>query len=221
MLNPSDIGTNMQSQSHKKLVIVGNGFDLYHGFKTSFYDFLNQLDIESIRIYERIMSQKVHKSTEWCDIERNITNSVIHTFNPAHPGVSSSAFQDVDIKPTSYIQAKLKEYLLTQEYKKSECYSKTVNKSLNEADAIINFNYTNTLQQIYNVSTNKIHFIHGSIAENHIILGMNNDDQLKTMPDGYSDLSKKYLRDILNFRRYLKKYYHDNTKIIHAFIRYL
>ncbi len=56
----------------KKLIITGNGFDLAHGLKTTFNDF-----IKSSPIYAEKYSLFKNTENEWCDVEDCFKNIVV------------------------------------------------------------------------------------------------------------------------------------------------
>ena len=97
------------------LLIVGNGFDLNMGLKTSYKDFLTSFNINDIQnklVYELLLRHK----TNWVDIEQELENCALHGLtnieqqNVLKPNYNSelSKFEKDD-----YIQLKisLKSYL--------------------------------------------------------------------------------------------------------------
>ena len=60
----------------KRLVIIGNGFDLGHGLKTRFSDFIGS-NKEYPKKYKRFKGQ--YKEPNWNNIEDNFKNLLIKT----------------------------------------------------------------------------------------------------------------------------------------------
>lgn len=198
------------------LAIIGNGFDLAHGLKTSFFDFahymlngnLNQkkllMDFFDI-VHQYSKEEKIAIIDEWYDFE-NVAKKMVSNFSQALTE-SSNSMDKIDADRNQYynifddITKALIEYLKKCE---NECSMKLKNVEpyLSEKTLAINFNYTNTVNR-YNC---KQVFIHGSLYENEIVLGY--DDYFN---DGaydfanYEDrfLLKDYERGRLAFSRWL------------------
>ena len=174
------------------LLIVGNGFDLNMGLKTSYKDFLTSFNINDIQnklVYELLLRHK----TNWVDIEQELENCALHGLtnieqqNVLKPNYNSelSKFEKDD-----YIQLKisLKSYLKKQEEKEIPNFTtknsyNLLSKLLRRKDiklTILNFNYTKTIESLisvienemsnlqkYNLDsvTNEIIYVHGKIEK--------------------------------------------------------
>jgi len=189
------------------LVIIGNGFDLAHGLRTSYNDFLNGLieeelskpkdgrtlfsfdkgtsrgEIEKTALFEAAnphmeLKEGKHFSNHffaklfaeslinWCDIEGFYFSEVEKCL--AGKQEIRTTNQEFEI-----IKNRFEEYLV--EYTKNK---KTINSyqaffdKLQEETLILNFNYTDTVQQYVN-DKNKIVNIHGELQnpDNPMIFG--------------------------------------------------
>lgn len=152
-----------------KIIIVGNGFDLVHGLKTSFKDSaqfykkdstLNEFhklvdEIDSlIPIYDRYGNLK---DVTWYSFEENIERIVYSIF-----------------------QKNLRDNLSQKQYV-------TIEKDISNDSYIINFNYTDTVK----LYTKYCNYIHGSISkDNYIVLVFANDN----IPDTSTNQYGKYLK---------------------------
>nr|WP_297999985.1 AbiH family protein [uncultured Anaerotignum sp.] len=188
----------------KSLVIIGNGFDLGHHLHTTFKDFIqsnikfeekykifkgtNWNDVESN--YKELLTEIMMKR-EFQDIG-DLVSSLINAYGfdkygmiDYVPGSSDSYASEI---------GRIKEYvdLLTEfecdftAYLKHICGKDELNKIaprkrvaniLNSASVIINFNYTNLVEEVYQIKTVK--HIHGTIDEKNIAIGTNALDELK------------------------------------------
>lgn len=205
------------------LVLVGNGLDINTGLHTAYKDFFSSLDESQMKVYQLISPIPIDSlSNEWMNLEKQLTNNVKHSFNPAHPGVSSGRFEDFCNYTVKMVRQFLYDYLVT-EYQSLDKnnFSPMVAKYCQDADRIINFNYTNTLQDVYGINKSKIEFIHGSLDEHFIIIGMDNDEDVTNFPDGYNLLKKAYIRDILNFKRHynLSKISENDNNYLKEFMK--
>lgn len=85
----------------------------------------------------------------------------------------------------------------------------------NEYDAILSFNYTSTYSRLYNPDT-PIHFIHGNVKKNNIVLGVGSDYYDSSYSEKSLHFYKFYQRLIkntdTNFQRYFTE--RQSTKII-------
>lgn len=166
------------------LFIIGNGFDLYHGLPTghtNFYTYIthNKQGREFVRTIERI----IEKSPRifWKDFESNLGHITLDS-------ILEDALQELDsynrsfdyetmdnshmlnysfeqhLEPLFHLDDLVKSWIqsikVSDTIKKANLERKTANTSY-----FINFNYTNTLQELYNISPNRIHHIHGDIND--------------------------------------------------------
>ena len=70
---------------------------------------------------------------------------------------------------------------------------------MKEADAILSFNYTQTPQEIFGISDERVIYIHGSLKDNNIILGANNDVNFQGEINDFTPLRKAFRRDVNDF----------------------
>jgi len=170
------------------LLIVGNGFDLNMGLKTSYKDFLTSFNINDIQnklVYELLLRHK----TNWVDIEQELENCALHGLtnieqqNVLKPNYNSelSKFEKDD-----YIQLKisLKSYLKKQEEKEIPNFTtknsyNLLSKLLRRKDiklTILNFNYTNTIKRLKRYIYEYYHGIDINNFEHIYVHGNLNDD---------------------------------------------
>lgn len=219
------------------LFILGNGFDLAHGLKTSYLDFVKYIikkciekddnsnsimkigglpydydsfinDIKSDRIsvirpnYTSLMMKELLKDVtlnNWCDIEHKYfellssikKESTVHYYQ---------SVQDLN-RDFELIKKELENYLVMQQPTNCiDSYKRIFNSLAHRNSLIINFNYTDTIQQLYSdVIKSEIIHIHGKLKDQKspIIFGYaaNDDDNSSLINKNENE----YLKNIKRF----------------------
>lgn len=158
----------------KLLYIIGNGFDRHHGFPTSYYDFDNFMED-----WSRLMYYEIHefwnfnvKDERWCDFENDLSsyNSSKMYNECAKKHSTPEDIADECSVLTEQIHNGITKCFL--EWVKSIQLKPTTNRIImNHKAQFINFNYTRTLQDIYEIPEDLIWHIHGSSLDNEVIFG--------------------------------------------------
>lgn len=160
------------------LYIIGNGFDLHHGLKTSYRDYREFLEYTNSSIaysYERICDYSPDYSELWNDIEfslnidyEGITEDVI---SQNYPDMLSDkdTYADAEIEMSNYTDfisdftgRYFVQWLFT--VVKTLPSIKIRMEDLDTGSIFINFNYTDTLECLYSTDKNRIFHIHGDLA---------------------------------------------------------
>lgn len=196
--------------STSNLLIIGNGFDLQCGLKSSYYDFVSSKFID--KIYSnlwQIYFQKFKKEINgWIDIENKITyflsnrnekfSFISELKNQGHNIIIDN---NDNLSFVSYLLGELKkiedlfcQYLLT-EIENNKNYTKNAENLLKKMAEfknleIISFNYTNPFKE--NI---KVINLHGLCKNSNIIFGIDLEDKLPK--DSYI-FTKTYRRMFLN-----------------------
>ena len=177
-----------------KLFIIGNGFDLAHGLKTSYYDFRSYLDEENWEFLSSLESMyglsiggwMDHASEEiikdvlekvlWENFESNLSNideTIIYDGEDIELGLEGG---DIGVEDTlddywedqyEFVK-RLNDYLVdwVKQIDISNIFKKTNMISEFSNDKFITFNYTLVLEEIYYINKENVLHIHGSIDEN-------------------------------------------------------
>ena len=189
------------SHDRKVLVIIGNGFDLDLGLKTSYKDFMlsqvfndyreiSHLEISSygkLNLFDILQKQFDGYDKKWIDVEIELREFA--------KNVDLSGYDNKQ-EPIEYIEksfnqvrAALCDYLTNIDYSSLNIQSaaiellKSIGRSRNSM--VYNFNYTdlNCLNAyIGGAPSFTVHNIHGSLKDKSIILGF------ESIPLNYSDL---------------------------------
>lgn len=175
-----------ETSTISKVVIIGNGFDLHHGLKTSYQDFTqNGLSTEKKEKLKRFAKElNLDNEALWYDFEEIFRKIIIDKGEKLQEkgGLSKAnaiAYRD-EIKEINVffhsLMHDLQNYLKNITNDKNEkkyIVDTNIADVLNEADIILTFNYTSTLVEIYQVESDKIIHVHGKL-EGFPIFGHSN-----------------------------------------------
>lgn len=164
--------------NNRNIIIIGNGFDLNLGLKTSYNDFINSKDFDRLIELENKLAihlKSVKEKNNWVDIENELASY-------------SKRIKDVNFKiEYGYLKSYLMNYLNSVDLKNiskdSEAYKLIKNCPKNTA--IYNFNYTNSILEILKelsedlMKTIEHIFVHGSLKESDIIFGIEDKSGVK------------------------------------------
>ena len=172
------LSTEMQEYENV-LYIIGNGFDLAHGMKTSYEDFhqwmLNNGDFSAVNRLESLYPNIINNEGRWCDVEsalgsislqdainydRNFQEcpDEINEENSSHDAYicGENLKNAVDILP-----GLLRDWVASISTK-DLCPRFRINKGAK----FLSFNYTRTLENVYQIKTDSILHIHETIVGN-------------------------------------------------------
>jgi len=161
-----------------KLFIIGNGFDLYHNYKTSYLNFRdylteneNNYKIGELTLLDILSPEENY--TFWKDFEENLAtislNRISAGYNQSDPVSRNNLkiienIRNINEDLYSLIQNALSDFIEIATKERNEPKSLFMSLfGLN--DKFITFNYSLTLQKIYNIESNKINYIHGMCIE--------------------------------------------------------
>jgi hypothetical protein len=194
----------------ERLYIIGNGFDLHHNLATSYYDFSKFLKNNNSELFYTLESYIYYPTSDkdlWSKFEENLANldvnEILSDSTDALPNYTSEEFRDRDIhtfpfimeeqyqKLTSGLFNEFKEFILNVVYPASvNDYKVNIEKD----STFLTFNYTDTLERLYNVKKNNIVYIHNSAYDydNEIILGhainpSHFEEKKEIPPDGLNE----------------------------------
>lgn len=174
------------------IVIVGNGLDRHHGLKTLYTDFkdncANKSLMDKLRECTKDLDVEYGYKT-WYDLEETYRLLIIRStkqienkggFSQRNLLTYEHSIREIN-ELFHQIMHELQKYL-TQISVKNDFYKidKSVLDILVNADKILNFNYTRTLEDLYKIPEDKIIHVHGQL-DTFPILGHSNyfDDESK------------------------------------------
>ena len=225
-----------------KLYIIGNGFDLHHNLKTSYYDFRDYLKIHNRKIYD-LLDQYMCYLLD--DLSNDLSNNLWGNFeeNLSYLDIEQMYLDNSDLIPNIEIGDLSDDYYDSYEflYEMERIYDKlttqlveTFKVFISEAMSIddleilkhkvdidINarflcFNYTDTLERIYNIQQKNINYIHNSIknSSENIILGHSIDPSKFSLKIKNKDFYKPYDEGRLMLNKYFETMHKPTNKII-------
>ncbi len=159
-----------------KLYICGNGFDLHHNLPTSYGNYKEHLQkyhpyiLKEYDNFPYLLESK--NANRWSNIEaalcidyEELLNESIQNFYPNINSESDSRWAEIDIDVEN-----LTEFIndftgrcFFEWISEAEKYNATADLNLEKNAIFINFNYTNTLQRLYNILESSILHIHGAL----------------------------------------------------------
>lgn len=188
----------------KTLAIVGNGFDLAHGFDTDYQSFVAHTTDPNLDRFRKLCENEGGITT-WYLFEQNIGSLSSQFFmdSMAETADYDAARRKItELKDTfQQIHPLLTQYLRQETAKKPVKKLTSVKKYLKRKTKVVTFNYTDVVQAY----TDNIYYVHGSLKEENILLGY--DARMEPCLAQYEDIfwSKNIRREALDFRRYLKE----------------
>lgn len=215
------------------LFIIGNGFDLYHGLPTSyghFRDYVKEHDNELAELVEKYYSHK-KDSDFWSDFEENLggfDDDLLREFgynyledygcenwrDAFHHDYQYEIYRMID-RVTKGIRKCFCNWLSQISFDGLE--KKAI---LLEKDAYyLTFNYTRTLEKIYDIPTQNILHIHGTFNSH-------DNDEIIYGHGGHPYIIKKDIDDprIAEGEEIIKDYFEKTTKpvkqIIHRYQKF-
>lgn len=186
MANYSDIPPFNDKET---LFVIGNGFDLFHGLSTKYNHFYLWLKNSGYTEFTENMSKVFYELNDdtnmWADFERSLSKVDIDLLHENYIDLYPNAEKDVvvnTIEPTIRLIPKM-----LRKWIGSISLDNTTSKiPLSKEAHFLNFNYTLTLETVYDVPHHRVCHIHNSLDSNqNLIVGCDK------APVDFSILDKK------------------------------
>lgn len=196
-----------------RLYIIGNGFDRYHNLPTGYNDFHrfvinNHPNLENT--FEEYFKLGTKSSTDnqklWTDFENDLStfnwkaffneinqiDVLDESFRPSFTyGLEDDLEQETDIL-ISNIREAFEDWL-------TDLSLESIEKKLyfEEASIFLNFNYTLTLEEVYQIPSEKILHIHGDVENDpgYLVFGHNKNLRAKPKFDKYGETTRTPFSD--------------------------
>lgn len=184
----------------KRLLIIGNGFDLDLGRNTKYSDFAKS-DYWSKNLKSQLYSYLNQKSQieKWFDLEGELANyvqkaaKIIPAFRKCIPLTAIEDAQDFRIivaSMISYLQS-VQSKNVNPDTLAAKVFSLACKNS--SFSKLYSFNYTDlnrVARQLQLPEMSNIEYVHGCVADNSAILGIN--DQVDTIDGAYDYMRKSF-----------------------------
>lgn len=223
----------------KRLVVVGNGFDIAHGLPTSYKHFVKQLKQEQQGFFD-IICRYIPEDALWASFEQALSQidvDQLHDNNSCY----LLGYGDENWKDSAHHDY---QYMIGEDLSFAEDIPKYFFEWISKIDThvlpkfdcdivdkeniYLSFNYTNTLENVYNIPAKNILYIHGKAMQNdELIIGHHSDDllQYESEPEFSSEEEKQIYYDNYNedvriseangiIRTYFRTTYKDTASII-------
>lgn len=224
----------------KALTIIGNGFDLGHNLPTRFYDFIqsdyefqekyqifkgtnwNELESNYKELLRTIMSNRPYGDPEE-ELDEILSNSDYEKYGYInYSSISSEKYiKEINeikelIKLLSNFEKDFLSYLLANcnKDKLQSVYPRNkVLQILKSSSDIINFNYTQVIEEVYQIQ--HVNHIHGSINEGNIAIGTAAVDELKESLVDLTSPTKRPCENKYDFQEKMKYCVEDMDGHLH------
>ena len=216
-----------------KLYIIGNGFDLHHNLKTSYYNFRDYLKNHNREIYDLLEQYVCCSDDLWGDFEESLAkldtdelycdnsnllrNIEIGDISEDYydPYEFSNEMERIYDKLTIELIEAFKDFIYeAMSVDDLEILKHKIDIDINAR--FLCFNYTDTLERIYHIQYNNINYIHNSIKESSedIILGHSIDPSKFILKIKDNDYYKPYDEGRLILNEYFETMHKPTDKII-------
>jgi len=143
--------------SEMKLFIIGNGFDIAHGLKTKYTDFRDFLKDD--KTGADILDYYPPDDWFWSDFESNICAIDVNKISEInHVFQMDIIYWSLFSKIVDHLEFFVRKAM---DFKPNQCF-----QGISKSDIAINFNYTDTLVNLYGLSPDNVCFIHGNSIMN-------------------------------------------------------
>ena len=142
-----------------RLFIVGNGFDLMHGIPSRYSDFakfVQGVNIELFQYVERVV-QNLSPNGLWSNFEEALATQNAEELLKYEQEENDGNFNDLKMAFRDWVIS-VKKYIDFVNIGKKYQFG--------EDDIFLTFNYTNTLEKVYNINSLNICHIHGYMENN-------------------------------------------------------
>lgn len=151
-----------------KLYIIGNGFDLWHGLPTAYKCYNCYMRRQNAHVHDRIghIYNRANSNELWSDYENmlpwfdivKLVEKNIETWCKCSRSDFENAFDSLDNDLRGYFH----------EWVSQIDYSITNGKmmAIDANASFLNFNYTNTLDRLYDIRGHQVCYIHGDTGNN-------------------------------------------------------
>ncbi len=168
------------------LYIIGNGFDIHHGLRTSYSDFCTYLKINNPEFYQYIDKyiDFDNSNTLWEDFENDLSklkmDEILSDNSIYLPNILDETFKMGEFNNFPDALRQEKDSIVIGLRKNFESFLKSVKIPLsvmqrivkiNKDSYFLTFNYTDTLERLYSIDSRQILYIHNSIKDGNIVFG--------------------------------------------------
>lgn len=206
-------------RKYKSIAIIGNGFDLAHGYMTTFDEFVKKTTNTDLNTFRQFCVDE--NISTWHNFEENIKVISMNVYQ--NNFADNANFDEISKKIEELnrifasIHNLLMDFLRNETNRFQVRKMQNISESINKKTKVISFNYTKVAESY----TTDIFYVHGSLDEKDIILGYDYRVEPCLIGMEYMYWFKKYRRELLAFKRYLSENINtEHNQIIKSFEKY-
>ena len=179
----------------QRLIIIGNGFDRAHNLPTSYSHFMNQLTEEHAGFYKTIC-QYIPEDSLWASFEEALSelddeqlqdDNSCYLLGYGDENWRDSAHHDFQymIQEALSFAADIPQYFSEWIRSIDICVLPIMPEHIvDKSNLYLSFNYTDTLEKVYNIPIKNITYIHGKAQRgDELIVGHHSDDLVQDEPE--------------------------------------
>lgn len=170
----------------RRLVIIGNGFDIYHGIKSKYSDFKKHLEINNEELIEKLTKyyDTSDNSKLWSQFEAELgafdMEVLVDEEFGEHLPNYGEGFRERDFNELAISLGTILDTLIEELQSAFNQWIVCVEQPLvakkipfYDSDLFLTFNYTDTLERIYRIKSDRIVYIHNKAGAkvNNLIFG--------------------------------------------------
>ena len=188
------------------LIITGNGFDIAHNLPTEFSKFMSYISegnddnfYSSLIKYipQDFLWSSFEEALSYLDYEQLKDDNSHFLLNYGDEYWKDSAHHDYQYmieKELSFADSIQKYLYHWIKSINTNVIPKFDSKIINNENIFINFNYTDTLEKVYNIKPNRILYIHGCVNHgNNLIVGHHDNSLFKKSTVAFDNIEEQQL----------------------------
>lgn len=195
-----------------RLYIIGNGFDLKHNLPTKYSDFANHCKLHNPELFNSINTifPKITLDSLWSNFEEGLGLPSIEEIRNCFDAYEVNPKNDILIKLISDLKDAIKDWIVCAKKRMKEAKKQVYKDCMrNNVDYFLTFNYTDTLETVYNIDKHICHahdFAEGDEESSFAayIIG-HNQDKLDLKEYRYIEGFEYYAQDFFeSFKKFNK-----------------
>lgn len=203
-------------QCYTKLYVIGNGFDLHHGIQSGYFNFKDFLEVNDPEVYNAVDTYLGNVEDFWWDFEKNLAlldvDQILDHASNYLVSYGADDWSDANHHDYQYEINRILEFLtsgLKQNFVEWVLqidiqHKKNQILDLEKDSLFLSFNYTSTLEKLYQIKNVNIKHIHGKAinSDSDLILGhdykkpSNKPDLEKIRRESGEVVCKEYLEEL-------------------------
>lgn len=208
--------------SDKRLYIIGNGFDIFHGVKSKYSDFKDYVEKNDNDLFEAL-EEYFDTDELWSDFEETLadidTDKIVDDASDFLVSYEADNWSDASHHDYQYeVQRAINvvTVALRENFTKwilSLDIPNSIKLKLSSSSTFLTFNYTDTLERNYKISPLQIVYIHNkAISESSVlILGHSRQPTTDNSFDNETDWEDQDVR-VMEGNQILDKYFEETYK---------